>query len=88
MNNTHGLFILVLLVTCVITRNCLLLSILYKIYRSSLTLCESCTDGKQIRKGLQSEKRADLPLGLVHSDLCGKINEKSLSGAEYFFVLY
>ena len=24
------------------------------------------------------------PLDLVHSDLCGKMNEKSLSGAEYF----
>ncbi len=26
------------------------------------------------------------PLDLVHSDLCGKINEKSLSGAEYFLT--
>ena len=48
-----------------------------------LTFCESCTHGKQHRtKFSKSEKRKELPLGLVHSDLCGKINEKSLSGAE------
>ena len=50
-----------------------------------LTFCESCTHGKQHRtKFSKSEKRAELPLGLVHSNLCGKINEMSLSGAEYF----
>ena len=32
----------------------------------------------------QASRRADEPLSLVHSDLCGKMNEKSLSGAEYF----
>ena len=29
-------------------------------------------------------KRAGKPLGLVHSDVCGKMGEKSLSRSEYF----
>ena len=33
---------------------------------------------------VQSFPKVRLPLGLVHSDLCGKMNEKSLSVAEYF----
>ena len=50
-----------------------------------LTFCESCPQGKQHRtKFSSSSGRAEEPLDLVHSDLCGKMNEKSLSGVEYF----
>ena len=53
-----------------------------------LTLCESCTQGKQDRTKFScSSRRAEEPLGLVHSDLCGKMNEKSLSGTEYFLMI-
>ena len=31
-------------------------------------------------------KRADTVLGLVHSDVCGKMNTQSLGGALYFFT--
>ena len=31
-------------------------------------------------------KRCDKVLGLVHSDVCGKIGTQSLSGAEYFLT--
>ena len=31
-----------------------------------------------------SDRRGKEPLDLVHSDLCGKMNEKSLGGAQYF----
>ena len=31
-------------------------------------------------------KRPSEPLGLVHSDVCGKINTKSCTGAEYFLT--
>lgn len=50
--------------------------------------CESCVEGKHHRAPFPSDgrKRATEPLGLVHSDVCGKINEKSLSGAEYFLT--
>ena len=48
--------------------------------------CEHCAQGKHHRSRFPSSggKRSDEPLGLVHSDVCGKINTKSLSGAEYF----
>ena len=50
-----------------------------------LTFCEMCPLGKQHRtKFPSSSTRADEPLDLVHSDLCGKMNVKSESGAEYF----
>ena len=52
-----------------------------------LTFCEACPQGKQHRnKFTPSNKRADQLLGLVHSDVCGKMNEKSLGGAEYFLT--
>ena len=31
-------------------------------------------------------KRAEAPLELIHTDVCGKINAKSLSEAEYFLT--
>ncbi len=50
-----------------------------------LTFCESCPQGKHSRaKFPSSDRRGKEPLDLVHSDLCGKMNEKSLGGAEYF----
>jgi len=50
-----------------------------------LTFCESCPQGKHSRaKFPLSDRRGREPLDLVHSDLCGKMNEKSLGGAEYF----
>ena len=50
-----------------------------------LNFCETCPQGKQHRtKFSPSNTRAKEPLGLVHSDLCGKMTKKSLGGAEYF----
>ena len=48
--------------------------------------CEPCAQGKHHRSRFPNGggKRSEEPLGLVHSDVCGKINAKSLSGAEYF----
>ena len=50
---------------------------------------KSCIQGKQhkatfpVRSDCEKTKE---PLDLVHSDVCGKINCKSLSGAEYFLT--
>ena len=45
-----------------------------------ITFCEVCPQGKQHRtKFFSSSNRADELLGLVHSDMCGKMNEKSLA---------
>ena len=52
---------------------------------SKLVFCEACPQGKQHRNKFSTNaRRAKEPLKLVHSDLCGKMGEKSLSGAEYF----
>ena len=50
--------------------------------------CESCVQGKSHRLPFPSHriKRCDVPLGLFHSDVCGKINVKSLGGAQYFLT--
>ena len=50
------------------------------------TFCEPCVKGKTHRLPFQSSptKRADHPLELIHSDVCGKIGAKSLGGGEYF----
>ena len=48
--------------------------------------CEHCCNGKNARKPFKSMKvrRNSVPLELIHSDVCGKLNPKSLGGAEYF----
>ena len=56
---------------------------------SDLDFCEACVNGKLHRCSFPTggAKRAHEPLGLVHSDLCGKITPKSSGGAEYFLTL-
>ena len=51
-----------------------------------IDFCESCVNGKICRSPFPggSRERAEEPLGLVHSDVCGKLNSPSLGGAEYF----
>ena len=53
-----------------------------------LQFCEPCSEGKHHRTSfpINHSKRSDKPLDLVHSDLCGKMNAKSLSGGEYFLT--
>ena len=50
------------------------------------SFCESCVKGKSHRLPFQQSttKRADHPLELIHSDVCGKIGTRSLGGGEYF----
>ena len=50
--------------------------------------CEGCAEGKNHKKKFPAEasRRSDEVLGLVHSDVCGKMSEKSLSGSEYFLT--
>ena len=53
-----------------------------------IDFCESCMSGKIHRSSFpkSGRERAEEPLGLVHSDVCGKISSPSLSQAEYFIV--
>ena len=48
--------------------------------------CEPCVSGKQHRTPFPKTggARAEVLLGEIHSDVCGKIEEKSRGGAEYF----
>ena len=54
--------------------------------QKNLDFCESCVQDK-LHRCSSSANRANEPLGLVHSDLCGKITTKSAGGAEYFMTL-
>ena len=49
---------------------------------------ESCVSGKIHRCQFprNGRERAEEPLGLIHSDVCGKISSPSLNRAEYFVV--
>ena len=53
-----------------------------------MKFCEACVDGKhhQCKFPTSGGSRSKEPLGLVHSDVCGKMSVKSLSGAEYFLT--
>jgi len=55
---------------------------------SSLDLCEGCIYGKQTRKYFSVGKawRASKCLELIHSDLCGPMQTKSLGGSRYFLL--
>ena len=51
-----------------------------------MEFCESCTEAKAHRLPFRQRTSmlAQEPLELIHSDVCGKIGTKSLSGGEYF----
>ena len=53
-----------------------------------IDFCVSCVSGKIHRSPFpkSGRERAEEPLGLVHSDVCGKISSPSLSQAKYFIV--
>ena len=55
---------------------------------SDLTFCETCVGGKHYRSQFPkgTSTRSNEPLGLAHSDVCGKLSRKSLGGAEYFLT--
>lgn len=50
-------------------------------------VCRGCALGKYARVTFsRSENRAKIVLGLIHSDICGPMSTKALSGAEYFIT--
>ena len=53
-----------------------------------LGFCENCIVGKQHHNSFErlSERQTEDLLGLVHSDVCGKISDKSIGGAQYFLI--
>ena len=53
-----------------------------------INFCESCAEGKHHQNSFPTDggRRSDEPLGLVHSDVCGKLDTPSLSGGKYFLT--
>ena len=51
-----------------------------------IEFCEPCVDGKHHRSSFPKSggRRATKLFDIVHSDVCGRLEAKSLSGAEYF----
>ena len=51
-------------------------------------LCEGCLLGKQFRKSFpkESNSRAQKPLELIHTDVCGPIKPTSLGKSNYFLL--
>ena len=50
-----------------------------------MPFCKSCVEGKLHRTPFKKgRRRAEKPLGLIHSDVCGPIGTQSLSGKKYF----
>ena len=56
-------------------------------FSDEIGLCEPCVNGKHHRTPFEERScRSTVPLGIVHSDLCGKMNSLSIGGAEYFLT--
>ena len=54
---------------------------------NNVGFCEECVGGKHHRSHFEASKtHASEPLELVHTDVCGKMREKSIGGAEYFIT--
>lgn len=55
---------------------------------SPIDTCTACVQGKQHRLPFDSSRRSTSKTGeLVHADLCGPIEEKSIGGSRYFLLL-
>ena len=56
--------------------------------KNQIDFCKPCIEGKMHRHPFSTDggKRSSQVLGLVHSDVCGKLNEKSLGGGQYLLT--
>ena len=58
-------------------------------HTKDIEFCETCVRGKKTKSVFPTSERdrAAEPLDLIHSDVCWKVNARSLGGAEYFLTL-
>lgn len=56
--------------------------------KSTLPLCEGCIFGKHAKRPYPTDPatQAQVPLALIHSDLCAPMSTPSLGGALYFLL--
>ena len=63
------------------------MEVFYYNVTNSIGFCETCIGGKHHRSPFKPSKRqVNKPLELVHTDVCGKMSEKSIGSAEYFMT--
>ena len=60
--------------------------LLGQIEKVDLPNFEHCLKGKMTRKSFETGTRADNPLQLIHSDVCGPMNVRARHGAYYFIT--
>ena len=58
--------------------------LLGQIEKVNLSTCENCIVGKMARKPFGKGTRAELPLQLIHSNICGPMNVRARHGDVYF----
>jgi len=61
-------------------------ALLAHIEQVSLCICEHCAAGKSTRKPFRKATRAEFPLQLIHSDICGLMSLQTQLGASYFIT--
>ena len=60
--------------------------LLGQIEKVNLSTCENCLAGKMARKPFGKRTRAELPLQLIHSDICGPMNVRAQCRGVYFII--
>ena len=60
--------------------------ILGQLYKVELPIYEHCLAGKTTRKPFRQGTRAEYPLQLIHSDICGPMSTRARHGALYFIT--
>ena len=60
--------------------------LLENLTKVDLSTCEHCLAGKTARKPFGKAIRAEIPLQLIHSDICGPMNVRARHGAVYFIT--
>ena len=60
--------------------------LLGEVSNMEMFLCESCLAGKATRKPFGIGTRAEIPLQLIHSDICGPMSVRARHGAWYFIT--
>ena len=63
------------------------MEVFYYNVTNSIGFCETCIRGKHHRSPFEPSKRqVNEPLELVHTDVCGKLSEKSIGSEEHFMT--
>ena len=60
--------------------------ILGQFIKIDMSTCEYCLAGKTTRKPFEKGTRVEIPLQLIHSDICGPMSVKARHGALYFIT--